>query len=181
VDHPGHDKPNKILHPSLSHVLQIRASEIVPSSFYGAQLTLRFPRYIVTRADKPIEDALTLSQLRARYEKNKGKMLKENLQVYKTHIEDPEATKAKRKKPRVARPTVMSDFKAQNLSGLNAESSLFKDIQFCVFPSVSQTNKHAMEKEIATHGGEIFQNPPNLLEKDKKFVVVSDSSKGCNN
>lgn len=43
-------------------VVQVRATELVRSAGYGAPYTLRFPRVMRLRSDKPVADAMTLQE-----------------------------------------------------------------------------------------------------------------------
>lgn len=43
-------------------VTQVRATELVRSAGYGTQYTLRFPRVMRLRSDKPVADAMTLQE-----------------------------------------------------------------------------------------------------------------------
>jgi DNA ligase-4 len=179
-----HDKPDFIIHPKGcfilkidSQVIQIRASEIVPSDKYGAKMTLRFPRFIDFRPNKPISDAMTLSEAQNKFETNNGKMLN----PFKSSIDEP-ATRKRKINP-IRKAQVKSILKMQDLSAIQNNSSLFDNHQFCIFTDIHAPNsKKSLEELIASHlndrRGGIVQNTPRDIPKDKVFYVIADSEKG---
>lgn len=161
IDCPFHDQPNKIIHPMYSHVVQIRASEVVSSTVYGAGMTLRFPRFIKIRDDKLISEALTLNQAKERYLQNKGKMVKgiqSNSHSQITQI----------KKKRIA-PIGARVRKELTAPDTKKEGSLFQDAEFCVSSSVS-IPKNKVEKLILSNGGKVVQNPMNSTQ-----MIIGDT------
>ncbi|RVE54059.1 hypothetical protein evm_001182 [Chilo suppressalis] len=54
------EKPDFWILPEQSTVLQVRATELIRSVSYGTQYTLRFPRVVRVRDDKPVGDVTTL-------------------------------------------------------------------------------------------------------------------------
>lgn len=57
--------PDAWIHPKNSMILQLRATELTRCSVHPAGYTLRFPRVVRVRDDKPWQDAWTLTELRA--------------------------------------------------------------------------------------------------------------------
>lgn len=185
VDSPYHDKPDKIIHPSRimiyfcltvldSHVLKIRASEIVPSDKYGSKMTLRFPRFIDFREDKHIDDAMTLTQAQKRYETNKGKMLN----PFKSSITEPDAYKKRKIVKKASVVSVERQLLAQDLSSVEMKQKLFDGYQFCVFTNVKYRSKLNIERDLKSYHADIVQNPPKILPADKIFMVISETANG---
>ncbi|KAL4716641.1 hypothetical protein ACJJTC_008276 [Scirpophaga incertulas] len=59
------EKPDFWLLPDKSIVLQVRATELIRTNRFGTDYTLRFPRIVRVREDKPTADIMTLSEFDA--------------------------------------------------------------------------------------------------------------------
>jgi hypothetical protein len=58
------DKPDFFIPPKESFVLQIKCAELVYSTSFPAGITARFPRVERIRYDKPVDDIMTLEELK---------------------------------------------------------------------------------------------------------------------
>lgn len=57
----GQERPDVYVIPEKSIIVEIKATELVESSMYGAPITWRFPRMVSERKDKPLHDIMTLT------------------------------------------------------------------------------------------------------------------------
>ncbi|KAJ3058706.1 DNA ligase (ATP), partial [Quaeritorhiza haematococci] len=71
---PQAEKPDMIIHPRYSRVIQVTCFEVVPTDMYETRFTTRFPRFIMVREDKGPEDCMTLTQLRQFVRENQGRV-----------------------------------------------------------------------------------------------------------
>jgi DNA ligase-4 len=55
--------PDLFIDPNHSIVVQVKATEIVPTNKYATKYTLRFPRYVCIRRDKDVLSAMTLDEM----------------------------------------------------------------------------------------------------------------------
>ena len=150
-----------IIHPSKSHVVQVRGAQIVPSKAFPANLTLRFPRLIKLRShEKGVNEAMTKSELEEYFNRLPGD---DKLQL----------NEVRKKKPKISHgSSVISTL----VPSLPIESHIFENIEFCIMLKSSESKRNCEEKVIR-NGGKIAQIP----SSDKTNLIIADelSKIGC--
>ncbi|ORZ36860.1 hypothetical protein BCR44DRAFT_1061142 [Catenaria anguillulae PL171] len=69
-------RPDVLIHPRHSVVLEVIAAELTPSTDYAAGATLRFPRVRAIRTDKGVDDAASMADVDRIWEKTQGRLVK---------------------------------------------------------------------------------------------------------
>ena len=54
------DRLDFIIHPSKSFLVEIKATEIIATSAFATQWTLRFPRFVQVREDKNVNECMSV-------------------------------------------------------------------------------------------------------------------------
>ncbi|KIM62592.1 hypothetical protein SCLCIDRAFT_1214942 [Scleroderma citrinum Foug A] len=149
----GHeDKCDVYIEPADSFILKVKAAEITTSDEYHLGVTMRFPRALSVREDLSIADCMTASAvLESIRAERKRKMESE------ASMDD----RKKRKKVTTKKPTVMPQFQGPDLSSVEMESHIFKDMKFMVSADPkSRTGDHdrkELMKLVHAHGGTCVQ------------------------
>ncbi|XP_008581572.1 PREDICTED: DNA ligase 4 isoform X2 [Galeopterus variegatus] len=151
----GTEKPEVYIEPCNSVIVQIKATEIVPSDMYKTACTLRFPRIEKIRDDKEWHECMTLDDLEQLRGKASGKLASKHL--YVGGDEEPQKKKRKAAPKKVI--GIIEHLKAPNLSNINKVSNIFEDVEFCVMSGTDGHPKPDLENRIAEFGGYIVQNP----------------------
>ncbi|KAG9296314.1 hypothetical protein G9A89_014906 [Geosiphon pyriformis] len=165
----GHKKPDVIIEPEKSFVVQLKASEIVPGEdTYAVNYTLRFPRFEKVREDKDWKSAMTIQEM---MDLRKNGFTSRSL----TEADMITTSRIKRRKimvPRKARSKVrILDNHVIDVSQTTSNNStLFENMDFCV---MQQKSKLQLQRLIKEHGGKFFQHP----EATPKIHVLSDSDR----
>ena len=144
--------PDMIIHPIHLPVVQVRASEFVKSTVFACGVTLRFPRFIMIRNDKPHADALTLKELLSLSEKKDGQMA--HLMTSFDNIRQ-----IKRKaiiKPRTIK--IAEHYRMPDTLNVSAVDTIFSGIEFCVCQNEKMTRQEVIIL-IVEHGGTVVANP----------------------
>ncbi|XP_059469628.1 DNA ligase 4 [Neocloeon triangulifer] len=153
------EKPDVWILPQKSLIAEIKASEIVPSSAYTANFTLRFPRVQKFRPNLMWSDCLNLDQLTELRKISAGKLAK--------HVTSSTAPGTKKRKAvAMAGPTVAAHFRPADLADVQRESFKFEGKEFCIWG----LEKQKLEKLVAAHGGKVTQNAG-----PKTFAIVTDN------
>ncbi|KAJ3271659.1 DNA ligase (ATP) [Terramyces sp. JEL0728] len=150
--HPfNNENPEMIIDPDNSHVVQIRGTQIVPSTRFASGYTLRFPRFSTLRVDKKPNQILTLSELLENTKNNQGRM-------QKFLKEKPVESEKRGRSSNKAK--VLGHFQLQS-GYVEATSNLFEGIEFCVriTSESEQLSKAIAENTIRKYGGRITQMP----------------------
>eukprot|EP01080_Neovahlkampfia_damariscottae_P003224 gene3224-5539_t len=141
---PGSSEiPDFYIDPKNSVVLEIKAFSIIPSTSFKANYTLRFPRVVQIRTDKNLEDCLDEPGFQELLE------LQKNSSSIAGH----------KKKIQFIPTETKEEIKL---------SSLFLNIEFCLF---SQNSK--IEESILQHEGNIVKNPT----QKTKFIISNQNIK----
>ncbi|KAJ0062353.1 hypothetical protein NL108_010554 [Boleophthalmus pectinirostris] len=150
------EKPEVYIEPCNSVIVQVKAAEIVSSDMYKTNCTLRFPRIEKIRDDKEWHQCTTLAELDQFRSKASGKLASRHLS-----LEDGAPQKKKRKVPVKPKKVVgvVEHFKPQDLSGVQKETDMFEDVEFCVINGTEEHDKAALERGVASCGGIVVQNP----------------------
>ncbi|KAF2895633.1 hypothetical protein ILUMI_10543 [Ignelater luminosus] len=143
----GKEKPDLWIPPNKSCVLQVRASELMRSSDFKTEWTLRFPRIQKIRLDKHYNDCLTLTELLELI--NSAKYVKK---LTKRHLEldDLKLTEKERKHSR-------RDVHIEQ-QPVEQKSSLLDEYEFCVLTGSEAWKKDDIEIEIRENGGTVVRN-----------------------
>jgi DNA ligase-4 len=186
-------QPIKILNPQHSHVVQVRATQIVQSEVYGSGLTLRFPRIIAVR-DKLKDDILSLQEARKMAETGKmqtssfssqGSSLNSFSQSSQLQFV---AKKTKRKGLELAentsrrqKATISVLSPSTSLRAVEVEISLFSGKTFYVTDALDRNIKRQdLLANIQKYGGIIVANPieETIIVADKATVKVQNYING---
>lgn len=149
----GTEKPDVWIDPKKSIVLEVKASEIVPSAAYYTQCSLRFPRTEKPRFDRSWHDCLTDARLKHIRKEFAGKLTKQHAA---------ETTVSRRKRPPVIKADLplASQFQPADTSNIKQETFILTDKVFCIVTGDGeQTSKQDLEKLVVKHGGTLVQNP----------------------
>ncbi|KAJ9575396.1 hypothetical protein L9F63_025654, partial [Diploptera punctata] len=150
------EKPDVWIAPQNSYILEIKATEIIPSNSFKVDYTLRFPRVETIRYDKKWSDCMTLADFENLRKEASGKL-------YSRHIDANETVeKSPRKRQRVtakATRILGEQFRGADISDINAVSNLLESKEFCVLTGWKQLSKQDIEIKIVRHGGTVVQNP----------------------
>jgi len=172
------DLPDVYILPDQSQIVQLKATEIVPSVSYSAGVTLRFPRFEKIRNDKTYKDCLTLKELLQLQNLSSGRLQSKSLDYTNTESFSVEGMSTKKKKRRITSKseiTILHSFVGADTSNIDKKDSLFDNMEFCVMPGINNEkqpdlNKQKLEIVIAEHGGKIIQNPHSITTK----YVIAD-------
>nr|CAD7410420.1 unnamed protein product [Timema cristinae] len=148
------EKPDVWIAPHNSHIVEIKATEIVESRSFKMNHTLRFPRVEKIRYDKNWSECLTTIEFENLRKEASGKL-------YSRHVkpEDDSDGSPKKKRQMKELPTLASQFRGADLSGISQTSALLSNKEFCVFTSWKTLTKQEIETKIVENGGTVVQNP----------------------
>jgi len=149
------EKPDVIVHPRDSLVVQVRASEILASSSYAARFTLRFPRIVKFREDKNYKDACDVELLHRLQSISKGKLACRHA-VLSTQEPVP---KKRRKTQNQERPQVSLRFRGVDTSTVEIKSHDFKNREICILTGTLERSKQQLQQDVIERGGKVTQNP----------------------
>ncbi|KAI8899979.1 hypothetical protein BC833DRAFT_583557 [Globomyces pollinis-pini] len=170
--HPNNkDNPDMIIEPSLSQVVQVRGTEIVPSEIFAAGYTLRFPRMICVRPDKSISQAMDINELETYRTQHEGKMQR----VIDTNFIDESVKLTPSKKNKARQLNIFSQTDTASLSNVKKFTDLFKGLEFSTFlpkramSDTSDVCQDEIQKVIIQHGGEI-----SIIPRARTNIVIAD-------
>ncbi|KAG0327920.1 DNA ligase (ATP) [Dissophora globulifera] len=150
-------RPDVIIDPEKSIVVEVKASEIVPNSdSYAADYTLRFPRFLHIREDKDCNSCMTMSEVHRMFREFKGKLSSRQIDTSGTSGE----TKAKKKLTRPRKTTQPHLLHAMigDMSAVKMEADLFKGQVFWVVRGDDQQSKPDLEVMVKRYGGKQSQS-----------------------
>ncbi|KAF9161087.1 DNA ligase (ATP) [Mortierella sp. AD010] len=150
-------RPDVIIDPEKSIVVEVKAAEIVPNSdSYAAEYTLRFPRFMRIREDKDATSCMTLSEVHRMFREFKGKLSMRQVDA------NGGGTMSKiRKKPTGPRKTTQAHLLhtiVGDMSVVKVETDLFKGQVFWVVRGDEQQSKSQLEVLIKKYGGKQSQS-----------------------
>ncbi|OUM65359.1 hypothetical protein PIROE2DRAFT_7658 [Piromyces sp. E2] len=171
------DMPDVYIQPDHSQIVQLKATEIVPSVSYSAGVTLRFPRFEKIREDKTYKDCLTLKELVQLQNLSSGRLQTKSLDHTNTESFSLEGMTSKKKRRITAKSeiSILHSFVGADTSNIDKKDSLFNNFEFCVMPGINNEKQHDLTKQkleilIVEHGGKIIQNPHSTTTK----YVIAD-------
>ncbi|XP_069681895.1 DNA ligase 4-like isoform X2 [Periplaneta americana] len=149
------EKPDVWIAPHNSYILEIKATEIVPSNAFKVDHTLRFPRVEIIRYDKKWSDCMTITEFENLRKEASGKL-------YSRHVDadDELPVPTKKKKRQLAQVPVAlgSQFRGADVSAVDVTSNSLRQKEFCVLTDWKEHTKQNIEIKIAQNGGTIVQS-----------------------
>ncbi|KAI8989544.1 hypothetical protein BDB01DRAFT_547497 [Pilobolus umbonatus] len=166
--HPSRPKhyPDVLIDYTNSIVVEVKATEIVPSSNVGVESTLRFPRIIRLRKDKGWQDVMTLSDVNEAKENGK-------VAIRRNDREQGEVKAPPAKKQRVATHRSFTLLSSQQGAGSIHEESktnIFQGIMFYIMEGTHLLSKKELERLVMENGGTCVQN-----QRKARYIVASNA------
>ncbi|KAI9242594.1 MAG: ATP dependent DNA ligase domain-containing protein [Podila humilis] len=145
-------RPDVIIDPANSIVVEIKAAEIISNSTsYASEYTLRFPRFLRIREDKDAESCMTLSEVHRMYRDYKGKLSTKSAEGFRH-----ESSK-KKKKPTGPRKStqahLLHTIVGTDTSRVKQVENLFEGQIFYVIRGDKEQDKPELEIKIKEYGG----------------------------
>ncbi|XP_045490979.1 DNA ligase 4-like isoform X2 [Colias croceus] len=153
------DKPDFWILPEYSVVLEVRATELVRSSSSGTDYTLRFPRVMKVRSDKPVNDVLTLEEFQ-RLVAEKNAVIK--LSTKRISEDQIDAVLSKTRRTRTSKAIQVSDkFRTKQTGDVHVTSSALRDREVCVLSGDGggEGGRGELVRIVEMHGGKHVVNP----------------------
>ena len=176
----GKEKPDVTIDPKNSVILQVKAAEIVSSTVYKVDCTLRFPRVEKIRHDKSFTDAMTVEEMETLRKQAEGKLTSRHFMLDEDDDEEDEAEDddlfpgqedengepaRKRRRKRKANVTprnkvarVPTQLRSIATDGIMVETHDLKGKIIVVEPANAKL-KARLEAAAVKHGGKVEQNP----------------------
>eukprot|EP00111_Clytia_hemisphaerica_P007155 TCONS_00020786-protein len=169
------EKPDVVIEPRDSIIVQIKASEITPSDKYKCQCTMRFPRMERVRDDKSWFECMTFDELEEMKKMADGRLsYKQKVSGDAEDTEDGPSSKKKRRTVlRVERPrSVAQHLKGADITDIQEVSNWLNETEFCVINGPTEFSKQKLEQFIVENGGTFVQNPT----AETKCVIVEKTN-----
>uniref|UniRef100_A0A8D8QBL3 DNA ligase 4 n=2 Tax=Cacopsylla melanoneura TaxID=428564 RepID=A0A8D8QBL3_9HEMI len=147
------EKPDLWIPPQYSHILQVRATEVVRSESFKVNYCLRFPRIQAVRYDKTSSDCLTVEEFHRIRTQGSGKLCYESITGTGSRAGLPTRSPRKRKEVSLA-----SEYTCTIQDGVTLLSHIFKGKTLCVMTGGDITRKQTLETAILEHSGRLVQN-----------------------
>lgn len=165
-------RPDVWIEPNKSVILQIRATDLAPSSAFALSKSLHFPRVEMWRNDKLWHECLSLHDYMAMIQGERG--IKK---IHKRHVELSDLTLPQKKRKLTAAERrklgVLSYERRFNPDEVEQYSNLFEGFSFCILSASLKTGytPEALKALVVTNGGKIVENP---LQDSKCISVAGD-------
>ncbi|XP_050344738.1 DNA ligase 4-like isoform X1 [Nymphalis io] len=155
--HFNRETPDFWVLPEHSVVFQVRATELIRSSCFGASYTLRFPRVMRVRTDKPVSDVMTLQEF-DRLVSTRSPVIKlSRKRVNETQLNQMQPVTLRK---RVANlPQVSERFRTKTTGDVQVISKALLDRKLCVISDEEDCKKAELVRVIESHGGKHVENP----------------------
>ncbi|KAJ8914544.1 hypothetical protein NQ315_010008 [Exocentrus adspersus] len=142
----GREVPNIYIEPEHSLIFQVRATELIRTTdnSFKSPYTLRFPRVLQIRYDKPVDECLTINELLDLTKSNKSV-----IKLNKRNIDLEEILKAKVRKIKrrdIIMPTILDDDKV---------SDILEGYTILVLNGSEQCDKEKVENLVKKAGGTV--------------------------
>lgn len=154
------EKPDVWIAPHNSYILEIKATEIVPSNAFKAEFTLRFPRVEKIRYDKRWSDCMTVTEVDKLRKEASGKLYSRHVDA-SDHLS--ESPKKKRRQLTHMPIRVGEQFRGIDSSAVSVTSHLLQGKVFCVLTAFNELTKKDIETKIVENGGTVVQNPGRIV------------------
>ncbi|XP_026319708.1 DNA ligase 4-like isoform X1 [Hyposmocoma kahamanoa] len=144
-------KPDYWILPEHSIALQVRATELIRSNNHGAEYTLRFPRVIRIRDDKPVNDVITLDAFNA-LSATKDPVVKLSTKRVNEDQLDDFGIKTPRK--RAAKDVkVPEEFRTKPVEDIQVVSKALEGREVCILSADEECSKQELLKIVLSHSG----------------------------
>lgn len=178
----GKEKPHYYIKPEKSFVFQIRATELIRNAdtSFKTPYTLRFPRILEIRNDKPVEECLSMSELLELTSKNKAVI---KLNKRRLELNEIQTTKKQRVKIRNIRMPEIFDSKPV--------SDILEGYNIFVLNGTEDYSKEKAESYIKKAGGKVIyriservhiilvgghsQNVTKLIKEKRRLDIINVS------
>ncbi|XP_028161495.1 DNA ligase 4-like [Ostrinia furnacalis] len=148
------EKPDFWVMPEHSTVLQVRATELIQSVGFGTDYTLRFPRVVKIRDDKPVRDVMTLEEFNALVS-NKGPVVK----LSSTQVRKESMGEGRSLRKRVAKTVKVADqFVTTPSSSVEVVSKALLGRKVCILSDDDDCKKLELRNIVESHGGTFVSN-----------------------
>ncbi|RWS25980.1 hypothetical protein B4U80_00160 [Leptotrombidium deliense] len=146
-------KPDLIIHPKNSLVLQIKGSEFTDSDEFSTGFTFRFPRVVRVRDDKEWLDCTTIEELHNLRAQGNGMLNTKRLQ----EDSDDESTSKKRKTG--GNKTLAPHFRVTETDIVDVSCDIFGKREICVINGSEDFPKSKAEELVKMYNGSLAANP----------------------
>lgn len=143
--------------PSKSIVFEMIGAEIVPTERFPSGYTLRFPKVMNIRYDKPWDNAMTINELKYTVESYSRGVTDRNNLTQIREDQEPQPTRKRTRKEAKEPAGILSQFQDTDTSGVKTVSNLFEGKEFYVINS-DTIPKPELETLIVSHSGRKVQN-----------------------
>lgn len=167
------DRPDVWIRPDESLVLEVKASQVIPSTVFKTGLTLRFPRFKQIRTDKNWQSALSMSEF---------ERLSEDLEAKIAHKN--EERKQKKRKNNASsqliskRRRLLGEATNEDTKNITVKSSLFKQKTFFImtdsYDYKNKMDKKDLQKLVKEYGGAITQTHKSGPDTDMYLIADKD-------
>ncbi|XP_043255246.1 DNA ligase 4 isoform X1 [Colletes gigas] len=169
VSPPRLDPPNKWIRPEESIILTIRATEMTQSKDYPTGYSLRFPRVMDVRTDKPWYSVCTTTELLS--------LIKDSRPIQKLTKRDVDCNDTEAPKSKVRRTKQCSSLFEEKSSKSNILNDspiyltrLFDGKEICVINGDNELSKTDIEEILLQHRAKVVKNPL----KENYCVIVGN-------
>ena len=160
VTPPAHDPPKLWIHPEDSVILTIRATEMTRSNDYPTGYSLRFPRVMSVRADKPWYSVCTTTELKSLIKDTRPIQKLTKREVDYDDMEEASETKVRRttkqRSPRSEEKLPKANIFDNPPLPL---TRLFNGKEICVINGNDDLPKERIERILLQHRAKVVQSP----------------------
>ncbi|XP_018798051.1 PREDICTED: DNA ligase 4 [Bactrocera latifrons] len=153
-------RPDVWIEPNNSVILQIRATDLAPSSAFALSKSLHFPRVEMWRNDKLWYECLSLHDYMTMLQGESGLT-----KIHKRQVELSDLLLPQKKRKLTAAERrklgVLSYERRFDPAEVKQRSNLFEGFSFCILSASLKTGytPEALKALVVTNGGEIVENP----------------------
>ncbi|XP_067641876.1 DNA ligase 4 [Eurosta solidaginis] len=163
-------RPDVWIEPRKSVILQVRATDLAPSSAFALSKSLHFPRVEMWRNDKLWRECLSFEDYKAMIQDERGIKKIHKRSVELTDLTAPQ----KRRKLTVAerRKLGMLSYENRfNAEEIEQSSNLFEGFSFCILSANLKKGytPESLKALVVSNGGEVVENPI----QDSKCISVA--------
>ncbi|XP_047525298.1 DNA ligase 4 isoform X3 [Pieris napi] len=163
------DKPDLWIMPEVSIVLEVRATELVRSSSSGTEYTLRFPRVMKIRGDKPVLDVLTLEEFQKLVAERNAVVKLSTKRISENQIDEVVIKARKTRTQKIIQ--VAEKFRSKPIGSVNVVSKALDGREICILSDDEDFKKIDLIKIVESHGGKHVENP--VIHQVRKLGVAS--------
>ncbi|CAH1155934.1 unnamed protein product [Phaedon cochleariae] len=159
----GKDTPNWYIEPQHSLVFQVRASELIrhTDNSFKTPFTLRFPRVLQIREDKPVDECLNINELLELTKSNKFV-----IKLNKRGIDLEEILTVKKRKTTKQAPQMPTFYDTKQVSDILEGYNVY------VLSGTQKCDKEKAESLIKQAGGKVMYRPKEQVD----IILASERS-----